>query len=30
VRKELIDEKGISAACADKIGAYAKLNGNHL
>ena len=28
VRKELIDEKGIDSVCADKIGEYAKLNGN--
>ena len=28
VRKELIDEKGIEATCADKIGEYAKLNGD--
>ncbi len=27
MRKELIDEKGIDAACADEIGEYAKMNG---
>jgi histidyl-tRNA synthetase len=28
VRKELINEKGLTAQCADMIGEYAKLNGS--